>query len=223
MYPMRHSGVDDLSVSAAAESDNEMDSGVHAILKGELEPGERLLWAGRSEPVAETFGLGFFLFSAVAMILLLLGVVGIGSFLDARRHRHFFDESSIGVGLRFLGVACVIVIGLIGNRNNRRREFRRKANILYAVTDRRAIVWMPEPKGDAIRIRTVDRGQIQTLERVQRPNGSGDLIFSTWKGHSLPDPDYDYAWYSFGFRDIHNVRRVEQIVRNNLVSIEKMT
>jgi hypothetical protein len=214
---------DDRSLEAAGEFNDGTDADLHAILKGELEPGERLLWARRSEPVAEVFGLGFYLFSAVAMILLVLGVVGIGSFLDARRHRHFFDESSIGVGLLFLGVACVIVIGLIAYWNGRRREFRRKANILYAVTDRRAIVWTPEPKGDAIRIKTVDRGQIQTLERVQRPNGSGDLIFSTWKGHAMPDPDYDCGWYSFGFRDIHDVRRVEQVVRHNLVSIEKMT
>ena len=155
------------------------------------------------------------------MILLVLGVVGIGSFLDARRHRHFFDESSIGVGLLFLGVACVIVIGLIATGTAVGASSVAKPNILYAVTDRRAIVWTPEPKGDAIRIKTVGRGQIQALERVQRPNGSGDLIFSTWKGHALPDPDYDYGWYSFGFRDIHDVRRVEQIVRNNLVSIEK--
>jgi hypothetical protein len=219
MEALRQSGIDDQSLGAG-EFNHDMDTDLRAILKGELEPGERLLWAGRSDPVAERFGLGFYLFSAIAMILLVLGVVGIASFSIARRHHHF-DDGSIGVGLLFVGVACVIVFGLIANGIHRRREFRRKSNILYAVTDQRAIVWTPEQKGDAIRIKTVQRGQIMTVERVQRPDGSGNLFFSTGRGHV--SPEYDFDWHDFGFKDIHEVRRVEQIVRNNLVSIEKVT
>jgi hypothetical protein len=160
------------------------------------------------------------LFSAIAMILLVLGVVGIASFSIARRHHHF-DDGSIGVGLLFVGVACAIVVGLIANWNSRRSEFRRRSNILYAVTDQRAIVWTPERKGGAVRIKTVQRGQVMTVERVQRPDGSGNLYFATGGRHVSPEADFD--WYDFGFKDIHDVRRVEQIVRNNLVSVEKVT
>jgi hypothetical protein len=47
------------------------------------------------------------------------------------------------------------------------------------------------------------------------------LFFSTGRGHLSPDEEFD--WHDFGFKDIHDVRRVEQIVRNNLVSTEKPT
>jgi len=220
MEAIRDGGVDDLSLRAAGEFNDDMDTDLRAILKGELEPGERLLWAGRSDPVAKRLGLEFYLFSASAMILLVLGLMGIASYLNAERHHHS-DEHSIGVGLLFVGVACVIVIGLNANWYQRRYEFRRRSNILYAVTDRRAIVWTPEPKGNAIRIKTVQRGQIKNVERVQRPDGSGSLFFSIGQGDV--SPVYDFDWHAFGFKDIHDVRRVEQIVRNNLVSIEKMT
>lgn len=219
MEAMRLSGVDHPSLSAD-EFNAGIDTDVRAILKGELEPGERLLWAGRSNPVAERVGLGFILFSATAVILSVLGVIGIAAYLIAQRHNHL-DENSIGVGLLFLGIACVIVIGLIANWAGRRTEFRRKANMLYAVTDRRAIVWTPVRKGDAIRIKTVERGQVMTVERLQRSDGSGNLFFSSGRGQLSPDEDFE--WHEFGFIDIHDVRRVEQIVRNNLVSTEKPT
>jgi hypothetical protein len=220
MEAMREGGIDDRSLGAASEFNHDMDTDLRAILKGELEPGERLLWAGRSDPVADRFGLGFYFFSAIAMVLLVLGVVGIAPLLTAQRH-HRFDEPPIGWGLIFVGFACAIVIGLIANWNSRRSEFRRKSNILYAVTDRRAIIWIPERKGHAIRIKAVQRGQVMTVERVQRPDGSGNLFLSTGRGHL--SPEYEFDWHDFGFKDIHDVRRVEQIVRNNLVSIEKVT
>ncbi len=49
MEPIRQSDIGDLSVDAAAECDNEVATGVCAILKGELEPGERC--SGRAVPI----------------------------------------------------------------------------------------------------------------------------------------------------------------------------
>jgi hypothetical protein len=42
----------------------------------------------------------------------------------------------------------------------------------------------------------------------------GDLEFS---GHG---DNVDYRWYPFGFKHIADVRRVEQIIRNNLMPTE---
>jgi hypothetical protein len=217
MEAVRRSGINDLSLVAASGFDDGMDTDLRAILKGELEPGERLLWAARSEPSPASIGAGYFWWGGIALFLLVLGIWAINYAWQARR---FAENSGFGIGLGLVGVACFIGMVSIANWRTRKRAFRRKANFLYAVTDRRAIAWTPEPKGDAIRIRTLEGGQIHNLERVQRPDGSGDLFFSTG---SREVPLEDFAWNPFGFTDIHGVRRVEQIVRNNLVSIEKMT
>jgi hypothetical protein len=91
----------------------------------------------------------------------------------------------------------------------------RQANACYAVTDRRAISWVPEPKGDAIRVRTLPRGNIGEVTRVERPDGSGSLEFSLTEG------SHYYAFCHYGFRHIPEVRRVEQIIRNTLMTTDR--
>jgi hypothetical protein len=71
-------------------------------------------------------------------------------------------------------------------------------------------------KGDAIRVQTVARGQVGNLIRVERPDGSGTLEFAGTRG----PVDFDYS-NRFQFERVPEVRRVEQIVRNNLVTSER--
>ncbi len=200
-----------------SDLDDGLDTDLRARLKEELEPGERLLWAGRSQPIPEPISTAYFWWSGIALILFVLGVLA----CFRGRHGRWFDNNSPSLlGIFLIGIACFIVMVSIATWFGRQRENRRKANFLYAVTDRRAIVWAPEPRGDAVRIRTIERGQIQSLERVQRKDGSGDLFFST-ATHAVPVEDF--GWNPFAFTHIHDVRRVEQIVRNNLISTERTT
>ncbi|MFI5460066.1 MAG: hypothetical protein ACHRXM_32000 [Isosphaerales bacterium] len=189
---------------------------LRARVKSELEPGERLLWAARSDPPIQPVGAGFYACSAITLLLIgvALGFSVLG-YTDAQGHDHVGDQSAISVGLTFLGWSCVFVIGLVLVWRSRVREHRRKANVCYAITDRRAIIWAPEPKGDAIRVQAVARGQVKNVVRLERPDGSGSLEFSGDRG------DFAFAWPPFGFKHIPEVRRVEQIIRNNLIKSEQ--
>ncbi len=117
-------------------------------------------------------------------------------------------------GVSFLGFGGAFVIGLVVNSSIRVRDRRRTATVCNALTDRRAIVWTPETDGDAVRVQTVARGQVGNLVRIERPDGSGTLEFS--RTHS----DFDY-YQRLKFENIPDVRRVEQIVRNNLMPNER--
>jgi hypothetical protein len=89
------------------------------------------------------------------------------------------------------------------------------ANTCYAVTNRRAIVWTPELNSDAMRVQALGRPLLKNLVRVERPDGSGHLQFSD------EPPDLEFGYYHrFMFAHIREVRRVEQIVRNNLMMSE---
>ena len=82
----------------------------------------------------------------------------------------------------FAGGASAVLLGLIGNWRSRAKEHERASRALYAITDRRAIIWSPEPKGNAVRIRTIPRGEIYNLVRLENPDGSGSVLFSSTQG-----------------------------------------
>jgi hypothetical protein len=119
---------DDFSLAKTHELEDGLNDDLRARVKNELEPGERLLWAGRH----------------------------------------------------------------------------RLVNTCYAITDRRVIMWTPEPRGDAVGVQALGRGQIKSLVRIERPDGSGHLEF--------------YGRFKFTY--VPEVRRVEQIVRSNLMTSE---
>jgi len=199
----------DCSSALVDDINDGLTEDLRARVKCELEPGERLLWAARSDPPIEPVGWGFYLCSAIALLFLgvSLGTSVLG-YTDAQGHDHVGDHSAMMLGLMYFGYGCVFVIGLVLFWRSRLRERRRKANGCCAVTDRRVIVWAPETKGDAIRVQALARGQFRNVVRVERPDGSGNLEFCSDSHHC------------FTFEHVPEVRRVEQIVRNNLIASE---
>jgi hypothetical protein len=192
---------DDFSLANTHELEDGLNDDLRARVKNELEPGERLLWAGRSNPALEPRGVGFYV---VRMITLLL--LGAGLFLimpPGVIHRSDYG-SALVVGLAFLGISGLFLIGVIAGWIGRLTERRRLVNTCYAITDRRVIMWTPEPRGDAVRVQALGRGQIKSLVRIERPDGSGHLEF--------------YGRFKFTY--VPEVRRVEQIVRSNLMTSE---
>ena len=186
---------------------------LRARVKSELEPGERLLWTSRAVPSPAPIGAGYWIASAIARGLLFLGLGAIAFALgEPRPFSH--KDSTMPLGLFLCGGGSILLAVTMGVWWNRRVELRRKANICYAITDRRAIAWLPEPQPDAVRVISLRRGRIKNVERVERSDGSGNLEFS-WP--RVPYP----SWRLSGFEHIPEVRRVEQIVRNYLMQDER--
>jgi hypothetical protein len=185
-----------------------------ARVKGELEPGEQLLWADRSEPPDQRAGFVFCAFSALAMVLGFLGMIGMSRGWNRQR---FSDGNEMFAGMAFMSLALAIVLGLFGNWRSGTKERERAAEVTYAITDRRAIIWSPDPKRGALRIRTISRGKIYSLVRVEQPDGSGSVLFND------TPRDFETDWYPVAFLHVGSVRRVELLVRNKLMGSERVS
>jgi hypothetical protein len=193
----------DLSFVGTPELDEGLNEELRARIKRELEPGERLLWAARSEPPLELHLPHFYVWSAIALMSL-----GLGLYLLTPPRGDFraADGGVVTWGIFFAGVACVIVASLLSNSIARRREWRRLGQVCYAITDRRAISWIPQPLSKAVRVEALGRGSCSHLVRIETPDGSGNLELGR-----------------ISFDHIPEVRRVEQIVRSNLMTNERNT
>jgi hypothetical protein len=194
-------------------ADDDLSDELRARVKSELEPGERLLWAARACPPPARVGMGYFVAGAAAFALLSFGVLAIANSLGDFRAR-VNHESALPWGIALCVFGCLTVIAMIASGISGWVEQHRMSNACYAVTDRRAISWVPEPKTDAVRILCLRPGQIEGVVRVERPDGSGSLEMSYSKDSG------PYHWPIYKFEHIAQVRRVEQIVRNNLMRSE---
>jgi hypothetical protein len=191
--------------------DDELSDGLRARVKAELEPGERLLWAARPFLRHEPLSGGFL---AGVLIAIVLSVAGGLSFV-----KFFQDPLQQLKGLLTLGLMLgigdvVLILGLVSSRLHKRYERARMAGTLYALTDRRAIIWTPESSSGAFKVVTIPRGAVSGVHRVQYPDGSGDVLFKA-KG-SVFQYDEEY-WGPSGFLGVAEVRRVEEQVRRTLV------
>ncbi len=145
------------------------------------------------------------------MLFLGFGLLGILRALGDPRPRFNNGDTTMGMGIGLSLVGGVILACTIGSWISRRLKAARESSVCYAVTDRRAISWVPEDSGDAVRVHSWPKGRIGDVTRVERPDGSGSLEFTLAN-------DSRYYWPPAGFNHIREVRRVEQIVRLNLTT-----
>ena len=203
---------DDFSLADTDEFEDGLSDNLRARVKRELDPGERLLWAAQGDPPLQPRGPGFYF---VCMITLVLVGMAIFFIMLPGAGQLAGGDFAIGLGLVLLVPAGLLFMGLIAGWNGRRTRRRQLKNACYAITDRRVVIWIPEPKGDAIRVQALRRGQFGNVVRIERPDGSGTLQFSGAPG------DLDFGYYQrCMLANIPDVRRVEQIVRNNLMTSE---
>ncbi len=92
------------------------------------------------------------------------------------------------------------------------REAARGARIVYAVTNRRALII---EGGSEIKVKSYTARDLDNLERTERADGSGDLVFSRErrtgnKGRTYFEP--------IGFFGVRDVRTVEAALRQSLGS-----
>ncbi|GIX05578.1 MAG: hypothetical protein KatS3mg114_1447 [Planctomycetaceae bacterium] len=181
-------------------------------LDQELEPGERLLWAGQPLPrrlMRRSWGMALFGIPWTAFAV--FWTVMAGSMV-------WRSESPGPIWLFPLFGLPFILIGL-GMLASPWRARRRARHIVYAVTDRRLLILTPHDGGRAVH--TWTPCTLQRWRRVEYADGSGDLFFegttaaphgtATDESSTLDDDDITTA-----FLGIERVRDVEDLIRQHL-------
>ena len=195
------------------EIDGDLAEGLRARVKSELEPGERLLWT--ASPVEKSTGPG----TRFLLALMIAGgsfVVSIFSFVFAIRSGPGQDGAVVLCVFSF-ALGFFFSVGILASLSTRRSERFRRVGTLYALTERRAIIWSPEPFSEAVKIVTIPRGSVSGVHRVEYPDGSGDVLFQAkGQGFQLGAE----SWGQTGFRGVAEVRRVEEQVRRTLIASE---
>jgi hypothetical protein len=178
-------------------------------LLAEVEPGERLLWAGRpgtarfavmTLPIF-VFGLFWTAFSTFWMWLAFRGAMA-GAGGDVVRYIFpLFGLPFVVIGFVMLGSPFWAT--------------RRARKTTYALTDRR-LIFIEVGLTGAVRTMSLRGHEIGPIERVERTDGSGDLSFSHFvdprSGHDSPDGQ------ARSFVAIPHVREVESLVRKTLLA-----
>ena len=183
-----------------------------ARIKPELAPGERLIWAGQSNPKFEMSGRWFATIYAVGFaVLSLVGFAGLFGHLGERIHNFESGLSLMGIGCG--AVAFLISLGVIANVIDKGSERRLLRNNLYALTDSRAIIWSPEGRG--VNVQSTLRGSVKGVHRTEYADGSGTVLFN------LGSPSFSAT--ETGFHNVPDARRVEALVRLHLIGDDGTT
>ena len=180
---------------------------VRQRVEDELEPGERVVWAEQPDPKRYArgswgivlFGIPWTAFSvfwiAMASGMMWMGVNAGGG-----------PPAVIGVCFPLFGVPFVLIgLGMLSAPYWARRY---AAGTVYAITDRRAILF-----ATGFRSRTVKSYQpaeLTRISRVERDDGSGDLILEEY---GYRDRDGDRRSGRQGFMGISDVKEVERLIR----------
>lgn len=185
-------------MSAAAVGE-ELSAGMEARIRTELASDERLVWPGRAQrsPAPENWPV---------FALCLIAVIFLGGALFGSRSPGLFVFASL--------LAAAVVVFLAGQR----RAWPR-AVAFYALTDRRAIVWLPVATPGSYQVRSFRPAEMNTLFRTEHADDSGDLIFFERPRPPSPWPGLfaDGGVQQLGFRYIRQVRRVEELLRSTLI------
>ena len=179
------------------------------FVKPELQPGERLLWASRADQAGGRLRRdGHAVAGTWAFGLISAGFASL--FLSIRPDPLIrrAEATLITFAIIFLMIGSLIGIFTIGGLVSTKRDRRLRARRIYAVTDRRAILWTPVAGSDAVTVHAYPRGSIKPgqVERTQFPDGSGTLALQG--GYSAHG----------NFEGIADVRRVEELVRRFLIA-----
>lgn len=191
----------------AYEPTETLPPAMRAIVLRELAPGETITWA--RQPIARApttrtvvmllIGIGC-LATCVALLL-----EGFGPGAEPAR-----EGAKLAIAAAAAGLAAFGLIGFVMPLLDR-RERRRTA---YVVTDRRAIVlrWLG---GGRVSARSFSARRVETLERIEYGDGSGDLVLDTLITYG---PKRREIQTPLGFLGIADVREVEAVLRRTLVS-----
>lgn len=202
-----------MSTFPSTDDASALSDAQRARIKAELVPGEQLLWSARGNPsnqsgcnpVFTTIIAIVFLGVSAALFAYSWGLIGLS---QAER------SQALGLAAIFGAIGLFLLIILYNTHRSRRKRESLLENPLYALTDRRAILWSVAPgQPDAIEVVSIFRGQATNLNRVEKPDGSGNLVF--WLGQVWLLED-SFTMQRPTFAGIENLRQVEDLARRVL-------
>jgi hypothetical protein len=187
----------------------ELPPDLRSIVQNELKGGEKLVWADRPVPR---------LFTAATIVPMLFAVpwtafaifwtVMAGGFFESRSQP--FPATGFRYAFALFGVPFILVgLAMLTTPVWTRRAMRRTA---YAVTDQRAVVFTGGFFGTR-RVQSFEPDRLAAMERTERADGSGDLIFE----HLTTRRRNGHATVCRGFESVANVKDVEDTIRETLL------
>jgi hypothetical protein len=196
--------------------DEEFDEDLRDRIKVELDPGERVLWAGRPQPKKVPIEGGAIFLALLDLVLIL---VAAACFIRAFRSPLTDNSGPIFFGVLALIFAFFTSLGLISGAKRRRRDRENRQRTCYALTDRRVIIWQAgghlystwQPGGQSAAIQVVshERAVIKSIHRLEYPDGSGDVVICR--------SEVENAWLPGNIEGVADVRRVERLFRDVLL------
>lgn len=162
--------------------------------QAQLEAGERLLWYGKPDPKRQLPG-------SLAVMIFGIPWTAFALFWTAAASGLIWSEGELGWHSLFglFGVPFVLV-GL-GMLTSPYWVYRKAQRTVYALTNRRAMIITGTP---ARKIQSFAGPDIGLIERTERANGRGDVMFATITGNK--------SIQRFGFTGIADARRVEWLL-----------
>jgi hypothetical protein len=171
-----------------------------ARVDAELAKGERIAWIGRPIPwlpARSSLPMALFGIPFTAFALFWTAAAGGFAFRHGPGPPSFFPM----FGLIFVVVGLGLLLSPLW-------AFRKATRTIYAITDQRALIIEPDLWGHAI-VQSFEPRQLAYLERHQRGDGSGDLVFRREHRGS----GRSHHMVAIGFLAVADVREAEDRVR----------
>jgi hypothetical protein len=183
------------------------------LIKAELEPGELLLWSSLSIPGRFQIGPGEY--GCLTFVAIFFS--GFAWFCRSAYSSELNKGLSLYLGT-LLGFVGLWLAGMVWIYiSDSLRDLRRRNHCLYALTDRRAILWVIVP-GRPREVYSISRGKITNVHRLENADGSGDVIFNVISGfHAFRSSGLEVTSMPRGFEAVEKVRQVEALVRQTLI------
>jgi hypothetical protein len=197
-----------------AGDSTELPEDFAALIKPELYPGERLIWAARSRPILlnpwwELFGVLLCSLAAmgIGVLCFALAFGAVGGALGRAMQDSGTTLAVLGFILGLIGIAGFLGVIVRSIQHPPRGVLVFRST--YALTNRRAIIWRPRSWDDGVEVFSIDRHAIRGVHRVEFPGGGGSVMLQC--SDILP---YDSPG---GFLGIGDPRQVEAYARQTFL------
>src|SRR6516162_286502 len=162
-----------------------------ARVQAELQRDESLVWVGQPRPDLAARGACFLVAMGVFFVVFSLFWIGMALFVGGMFARQGIGPGGIlpmifaVCGLPFVAVGIFMLSSPAWLRARARRT-------IYALTDRRAIVWEAGWFGTTM-TRSYTRAGLGRMSRQENADGSGDLIFEEYVTYGTDSHGYGHS------------------------------